>query len=133
MLLTIALAAGAATLTWALLRLRRLQPAAVYQAETVGRLSGHAITALARVVVLAADVLHVLSRTRTAAAAPPAFTKRRATTRGSGIRSATDLSRPPDAPRRQAGRQRGQRPAPTGQRRPTPLRTRQGADRRPPR
>ncbi len=62
MLLTIALAAGAATLTWALLRLRRLQPAAVYQAETVVRLSGHAITALARVVVLAADVLHVLSQ-----------------------------------------------------------------------
>lgn len=63
MLLTLALAAGAATLTWAVLRLRRLQPAAVYQAETVVRLSGHTITALARVVVLAADVLHVLSQT----------------------------------------------------------------------
>ena len=62
MLLTIALAAGAATLTWAVLHLCRLQPAAVYQAETVVRLSGHAITALARVVVLAADVLHVLSQ-----------------------------------------------------------------------
>jgi len=67
-LLTLALAAGAAAITYALLRLNRHQPSALSQAETLVRLAGQTVGALARVIVLAADVLRVLTRSHSQAA-----------------------------------------------------------------